>query len=142
MSRRSECPVRDVGHAYARGDENDPFRRMPRFMARLVETFGGQLYNPKSKTRVDLERRVSTYCARVRAVHGDSCSVERQKLCCGCLHAAVRRAETSEHPYPVFRYALTHLLDDDQLYGQLHRTRETSYVPDHKVVFRALDLVD
>jgi hypothetical protein len=136
----SQCPIRDLGIVYPVKDPRDPWRRMPRLMAQLVATFGPLMYNRRSRTRIDVEERISTYCERVRHVHGQRCNRERQRLCCSVLHTTVYRASRSDAPYPLLRAGLSSMLSSDVLYAQLQRTRDNEPI-DLDLVLREIDHV-
>ena len=138
----SRCPVRDVGERYPVNDPRDPWRRMPRLFEQMRDTFGRPMYNVQSRVRRDSDERVSLYCRRTRAVHGDDCSVQRMRLCCSSLHAVAERSGRADNPYAAWRWGMERLLSDDRLYGQLHRTRDHSYVVDLGAVLGALEHCD
>jgi hypothetical protein len=119
----SSCPVRDLGKEYAVKDPRDPWRRMPKLMNQLVATFGGSMYNRRSRTRRDTEQRITTYCARVRQTHGEPCSGQRQLVCASMIRHVAQVASGTAHCYPVFRAGLSSILDDDLIHDTLKATR-------------------
>jgi hypothetical protein len=120
--------VRDLGHVYPVRDPRDPWRRMPKLMDQLVVTFGKVMFNRGSKTRQDTERRMRTYCARVRSLHGEPCSRDRMRVCGTVIMETAAQASRSPNPYPAFRAGLTTMISNDLLYEQLQGTRHARAV--------------
>jgi len=122
----------DLGVRLEKGDERDPWRRMPRLFTILRGLFGYSMMNHDGQTRKRIEYRLAHYCKTTRETHGP-CTMARSRICLAAIEEKMQHCCHCEkgQEWPRSQAYITGLLRDDRHQAKLKATRTTRTVMIH-----------
>jgi hypothetical protein len=117
------CPIRDLGRNFQPRSPDDPWRRMPRLFARMVELFGQPFHHHSWGVRIRTEQALLRYSESVREAYGEPCSMDRQRVCARLMMESLADVNVgSPGRFAIAQHRLAHLLDDPRAHEALERT--------------------